>query len=228
MVFDRRAFLLAAASTIASGAEASNWSYDLKQRARFRSFKGTEDWLFDDPYERARPGAQPLPLSSWRIETGGSRVDRVLDLIGFAEAGRLQYDAVHMSASRRPPARPTDLTLGQIKHWIRKTPGQHHAIGRYQFIPSTLVMLTRRAALPDNARFHPPVQDRLAMLLLQDAGYPELMAGRITLSKFMDNMAWIWAGLPLRNGRSAYRGVAGNRATITRKFYSEQMQRIFS
>ena len=43
----------------------------------------------------------------------------------------------------------------------------------------------------------------------------------------MDNLARIWAGLPLPSGKSAYHGYAGNRATITRAFYAEQMGRIF-
>lgn len=152
----------------------------------------------------------------------------MLALIGFAEAGKLQYDAIHVSARRLPHKRPTEMTVGEVFHWIRKTPGQQHAIGRYQFIPSTLLMLTGRANVAAQSRFNRQLQDKLGVMLLHDAGYREFLNGEITLTKFMDNLAWIWAGLPLRNGRSAYRGVAGNRATISRTFYAKQMQKIFS
>lgn len=202
-------------------------AYTLEKRARWRSF-GVNDWLFNDPFERSQRGTDPLPYTSWKIPVGQNQTDKLLSLIGFAEAGRLQYDAVHMSARRRPGKYPTEMQLSEILHWIRKTPGQHHAIGRYQFIPSTLVMLARRAGVPTSRRFGPKLQDSLAYLLLLDAGYDDFLDGRIALDRFMDNLAWIWAGLPLRNGRSAYSGVAGNRATISRRFYTAQMQSIFT
>ena len=206
---------------------ASQGAYSLKDRARWRSF-GVDDWIFKDPFERARPGASRLPYSSWSLSRGSGLTDQVLSLIGFAETGKLQYDAVHMSARHKPHNRPTQLNLGEIFHWIRTTSGQQHAIGRYQFIPSTLVMLVDRAGLSPKTPFDHALQDRLATILMKDAGYDEFLAGRMTLTKFMDKLAWVWAGLPLRNGKSAYRGVAGNRATISRKFYASQMQRIFS
>lgn len=227
MRFERREFLFSMMAFCGTPAAASQGAYSLKDRARWRSF-GVEDWIFHDPFERSTPGAKPLPVSSWSLAQNSSRTDQILSLIGFAEAGKLQYNAVHMSAKRRTPKRPTEMTLGEIFHWIRKTPGQQHAIGRYQFIPSTLVMLTDRAGVPNSLVFNRALQDKLGIMLLNDAGYQSFLNGGMTLTKFMDNLAWIWAGLPLRNGKSAYRGVAGNRATISRNFYASQMQLIFS
>lgn len=229
MLLDRRHFLICSAALAASPAHAFQSDYSLKGRARFRGLGAVEgDWLFDDPFERSLPGAEPVPVAQFTFRNGVSRTAKVLDLIGFAEAGRLQYDAVHVSAKRRPKARPTRLTLAEIKHWIRSTPGQHHAIGRYQFIPSTLVGLTRRAQVPHHTRFTPDLQDNLAVLLLRDAGYDDFLAGRLSMSRFMDNMAKIWAGLPKHNGKSHYHGYAGNRATISRSFYTQRMQEIFA
>lgn len=226
-MWERRFFIAALASSVAWPAAASQGLPSLSKRSRWRSF-GSADWVFDDPFERSRPGAVRLSYSEWSLKTRGTRAEKVLDLIGFAEAGRLQYDAIHHSARRKPHARPTQLSLGEIKRWIRATPGQHHAIGRYQFIPSTLIGLTRQAGLSDKAVFNTVLQDRLGFMLLEDAGYSKLMQGQMRLGNFMDKLAWIWAGLPLRNGRSAYRGIAGNRATISRRFYEDQMIRIFS
>ncbi|MDU8912891.1 hypothetical protein [Aestuariicoccus sp. MJ-SS9] len=223
----RRVFLGLMLAGLAEPARAFDARHSLADRQRFRSFGGG-DWVFDDPFERSRPGARALPLSAWRRNRRDRPTDQLLDLIGFAEAGRLQYDAVHMSARRKPPARPTELTIGQIKRWIRATPGQHHAIGRYQFIPSTLTFLVRRAGLAHGHPFQPAVQDHLARMLLRDAGYEKFLAGQMSLARFMDSLALIWAGLPLQSGKSAYRGVAGNRATISRRFYAEQMQAIFA
>lgn len=230
MLTDRRTFALSLACLAASPALASQEYQSFSKRVRWRGIggEGKADILFDDPFERGAPGAVRQPYASWQLDGSAPRVSQLLSLIGFAEAGRLQYDAVHMSASRRPPKRPTQLSIGQIEHWIRATPGQHHAIGRYQFIPSTLVSLKRRAGLSTAAVFSHSVQDGLAYLLLVDAGLKRLEAGEIRMSQFMDNLAKIWAGLPTRTGRSAYHGYAGNRATISRDFYARQMAAIFS
>lgn len=228
MLLARREFIASCFAFYGTSCFASQDAYSLKSRQKWRSFGEEKDWAFRDPFERSRPGAERQPYSTWSLTPGGDRTGQLLSLIGFAEAGRHQYDAVHMSASRKPGKRPTDMTLNEVFHWIRSTPGQQHAIGRYQFIPSTLVMLKKRSQTPGQARFGRTVQDQLAVMLLRDADYDAFLSGRLTLSRFMDNLAWIWAGLPLGNGKSAYRGVAGNRATISRKFYAVQMQRIFS
>ena len=148
-------------------------------------------------------------------------------LIAFAEAGKKGYDAVHVSAARKTPMRPTQMTIAQIQRWIKRTPGQPHAIGRYQIIPSTLRMLVARGGFKGSQKFDAKTQDEMADILLADAGLAQFQAGRISKRKFMDNLALVWAGLPKANGKSAYHGYAGNRATITRGFYQEQMDAIF-
>jgi len=197
----------------------------LLEQAKWKSF-GVDDWSRYDPFERSQAGAQRRPYSEWHFKAGSSSVEKLFDLIAFAEAGSKGYDAVHHSAKRRPK-RPTEMTVKEIFIWIRATPGQHHAIGRYQFIPSTLAHLVKRRKLPPSVRFTPRVQDQLGLLLLEDAGLKKFNDGKLSLNRFMNNLARIWAGLPLRNGRSAYAGVAKNRATISRKFFESEMKKIF-
>ena len=173
--------------------------------------------------ERSRTGASGAPVRQavWtdpRIALGGGGAPDVMlirQLIGLAESHRDGYDAVVWSARIKPFAPPTRMTLGQIFEWIRATPGQNHAIGRYQFIPSTLRRLVREAGLSADQRFTPAVQDRLADILLAEAGLAEARAGRIGRHQLMNNLARIWAGLPTASGRSHYHGVAGNRATVS-------------
>lgn len=148
------------------------------------------------------------------------------NVIALAEAGPAGYDAVQHGARIRPPRAPTRMTLAEIFHWIADTPGQPHAIGRYQFIPDTLRMLVHRAGLPRHTRFSPDVQDRLADLLLRDAGLPELQAGAISRTRFMNNLAQIWAGLPTSSGRSHYHGYAGNKATMTWARFNREVARV--
>ncbi len=188
---------------------------------------GVDNWVDFDPFERALPSRRQPDVQEWKIPTGGGKAAQLKALIAFSEAGPKGYDAIHFSARKLPGKRPTRMSLREIDRWIRATPGQPHAIGRYQFIPSTLRALRQRAGLPWDARFSPKVQDQLADILLKDAGYQKFLKGRISRKRFMNNLALIWAGLPRSNGKSAYHGYAGNKATITLAFYRREMQRIF-
>lgn len=170
---------------------------------------------FDDGFEGPLPGPY------------ASKAERVRHIIARAEAGRAGYDAVQHGARRKPPGRPTAMTIEGIYRWIAETPGQPHAIGRYQFIPTTLKMLVARAAIPRTARFTPEVQDRLADLLLLDAGFDDLQQGAINRTTFMNNLAKIWAGLPTSSGQSHYHGYAGNKATMTWARFEKEMAPIF-
>lgn len=199
---------------------------DLKDRARWKSF-GVENWTDFDPRERATPSRGPVKQGEWKIARDAPSVVQLKSLIALAEAGSKQYDAVHVSARKRTPKRPTQMTLAEIDRWTRATPGQPHAIGRYQFIPSTLRSLTRRTGFSKHTVFSPQVQDRLADLLLIDAGINRFAVGQVSRAQFMDNLALIWAGLPKHDGKSAYHNYAGNHATITRSFFDREMKRIF-
>ena len=199
-------------------------------------FAGTAKGGLFAPFP-ARTGAQagsadrPALWTDPRIALGGSGgapdVVAIRQMIGLAESRRDGYDAVVWSARIKPPAPPTRLTIGQIFDWIRATPGQNHAIGRYQFIPATLRRLVRDAGLPSHQVFTPAVQDRLADRLLAEAGLAEARAGRIGRHQFMNNLAKIWAGLPTASGRSHYHGVAGNRATVSWDRMDAELSRHF-
>lgn len=227
MTHSRRGFLYGGfCAFVVPSVAASNAFLSLSEQAKWKSF-GVENWSQFDPFERSAPGAIRRPYSEWRLKTGSTQTEKLFDLIAFAEAGSKGYDAVHHSARHRPKP-PTQMTLKEIFVWIESTPGQHHAIGRYQFIPSTLASLVNRGGFSMSMRFSPKVQDQLGLMLLEDAGLSRFRNGRISLNRFMNNLGRIWAGLPLRNGKSAYQGYAGNRATISRQFYEAEMRKILA
>lgn len=155
------------------------------------------------------------------------QLDLLLSLIGSAEAGPAGYDAIHHRASVLPDKTPTQLTVQEIFDWIDATPRQNHAIGRYQIIPMTLSYLVAAENVPMTAVFSPALQDRLATRLIKDAGLPEFLAGQMAPVDFLDSLAFVWAGLPLGSGLSAYEGFAGNSATISRSSYEDRFIEIF-
>ncbi|MGJ5619585.1 hypothetical protein [Sulfitobacter sp. MF3-043] len=177
--------------------------------------------LFADP-----PAHEPVYDDASYQGVGGADAVHIRHLIGQAESRRDGYDAVQHGARIKPAKQPTKMTLGEIYQWIEDTPGQPHAIGRYQFIPKTLLRVARKiGALPDQ-RFSPQLQDRLADVLLAEAGLHEFRAGKLSRVSFMNNLAKIWAGLPTSSGRSYYDGYAGNKASMTWARFDAEMARV--
>lgn len=149
------------------------------------------------------------------------------DLIAGAEAGPAGYDAVHHGAGRKPPRAPSRMTLDEIRAWIRATPGQNHAIGRYQMIPGTLDHVAERLGIGGQEVYDARVQDRMADFLLEQAGYSGFLGGALSRVGFMNNLAKVWAGLPNSTGKSHYHGIAGNRAVLSWTAFDAAMTEIF-
>lgn len=118
------------------------------------------------------------------------------------------------------------MTLAEVFKWIDATPGQPHAIGRYQFVPKTLRRVVAKTGIKASQRFSPKVQDQLADVLLAEAGLHRFRSGKLTRKAFMNNLAKIWAGLPNSSGKSHYHGYAGNKATVSWARFDAVMARI--
>lgn len=191
--------------------------------------RGVKSPLLEKRLNAAAPSAQkavirlvpPGPAQS------GPQLDLLLSLIASAEAGPAGYDAIHHRAWVLPDKAPTEMTIQEIVDWIDATPRQNHAIGRYQIIPMTLSYLVAVESVPMTAVFSPALQDRLAVRLINDAGLPEFLSGQMAPVDFLDSLAFVWAGLPLGSGLSAYEGFAGNSATISRQYYESRFAEIF-
>lgn len=211
--------LILARAEIADTAEAE------EARGRAQSlFIGTSGGSFFAPFASRRAGRGPAFAA---LPVDDPEAELIRDLIADAEAGRDGYDAVQHGARRKPDRPPTQMTLGEIFAWIEATPRQPHAIGRYQFIPSTLARLVEIAGAGPDDRFSPELQDRLADILIGEAGLEEHRAGRLSRREFMNNLARIWAGFPNSSGRSHYHGYAGNAATMSWSQFEREMARIF-
>ncbi len=193
-----------------------------KDQSSSSLFKGQKSKFFAPAPKRTAPQKLTRPPSA----LPGS-IAQLLDLIALAEAGPAGYDAVQYGATIKPAQPPTQMTIGGIYEWIEATPGQPHAIGRYQFIPKTLRAVVTRKGYSTETRFTPQVQDQLALVLLRDAGLKRFLAGTLTRRAFMKKLARIWAGLPLPTGKSYYEGYAGNKAVISWVRFEAGMARAF-
>lgn len=203
-----------------------------ERRTRIRDSllaRGTTSPLLDrmqsDPLPEPKADIPVIAIAP--VEPERPWIEELLMLIADAEAGAAGYDAIHHQARLLPAKPPTELTLAEVFDWIAATPRQNHAIGRYQIIPSTLRYLVEVEGLQADDLFSADLQDRLAVRLIRDAGLDDYLSGLASSAEFMDSLAYVWAGLPLANGKSAYEGFAGNKATMSRRAYEDRFFELF-
>ena len=226
--FGTAAQLLVINAAITSPLAAEGWAPvsgdpDWSSADRFSSASGTATGpsATDEPTRRVVPFVRAVRQSQ------GPQMDRLLTLISQAESPVHGYDSVHHRATIRPPKLPSQMTIAEIVAWVHATPGQPHAIGRNQVIPETFNRVVRALGLSGDTLYDRRTQDMMGRYLVEEAGYSDFINGRISRDRFMDQLAAVWAGLPVANGRSYYHGFAGNRATITRAEYVSAMAEIF-
>lgn len=202
---------------LASPAFASDWT----------NVASTTTWQSRDAFGAAQSASLPKPTTrSFLLSPKGDKLDQLLAMIALEE-GPAGYNAVNHQARVKPPKQPVDMTVAEIFKWIGDTPGQQHAIGRYQIIPATLARLVGKLGISHRTKFNAKLQDRMGRALAREAGYDAFATGMMPPEKFMDKLAGVWAALPAQNGRSVYHGIAGNRATISRAKYHARMAAIF-
>jgi peptidoglycan hydrolase-like protein with peptidoglycan-binding domain len=143
------------------------------------------------------------------------RVGSILDFISQYES-RGRYD-MRNGGTRDP--RILDMTIAEILQYQRSAPwpnGESSAIGRYQYIPTTLRNTARQMGLDiNNVKFDEDTQDQLAIYTLrQSCGLDQWLrsdGGERANTRFINGVAQIWSAIPQSNNRSAHRGIGSNR-----------------
>lgn len=159
------------------------------------------------------PELTPQNLES--VRSSGSNVSSVLNLIGHTEGtdrGASYNETLGYGAYTGGPVNLTGMTLDEVD----KLQGQmlrhpenswnSSAIGRYQIVRTTLRSLKKQLGLKGDEKFTPQLQDRLAEQLLKNRGYDDWKSGKISDTRFINNLAKEWASLPTASGRGAYAG----------------------
>ena len=116
----------------------------------------------------------------------------------------------------------TAMTVGEVLAWQKQFVQQGNpssAVGRYQFIDSTLLGLVRELKIDENAKFDEALQDRLAVALLERRGVREYVDNKISREAFAHSLSKEWAALPKAIGdnpeSSYYAGDGLNKAQIS-------------
>lgn len=143
----------------------------------------------------------------------------ILDFVAGPESGG-NYNAYYENSGNRS-VQFTSMTVDEVIAWQRNhiaKGNESSAVGRYQIILDTMRGLKSSMGLSGSEIFSPELQDKMAVALLENRGYSDFKAGKISKEEFANNLAQEWAGLPMvsgaKAGKSAYAGDGLNAAGV--------------
>jgi conjugal transfer mating pair stabilization protein TraG len=99
----------------------------------------------------------------------------------------------------------TSMTVNEVLAWQKQFVEQgspSSAVGRYQFVDSTLQGLVRELKIDGNVKFDEALQDRLGVALLERRGIREYVDNKISREEFAHSLSKEWAALPKAIGEN--------------------------
>ncbi len=164
-------------------------------------------------------GAAPLILVSMQDSQKIYTTD-LLNTIAKVES-KSNYNA-YFGNSHNSSIQFTSMSVDEVLAWQKEFVAQgspSSAVGRYQFIDSTLQGLLHELRIEGTATFDPALQDRLAVALLERRGIREYVDDKISREEFAHSLSKEWAALPVAIGenpeRSYYAGDGLNKAQLS-------------
>jgi muramidase (phage lysozyme) len=157
----------------------------------------------------------PTPVPNKSVTPGPD--GELLDFIASKESGG-DYNAVY---GRGSVPGLTNMTLSEVLDYQKRliASGQKSsAVGRYQFIRSTLEEEIKKSGVDINKeKFTPAMQDKLILNRLKRIrGLDKYRQGKISREEFAENLSMEFASMPSpRKGKgtkSYYEGIAGNKS----------------
>lgn len=146
--------------------------------------------------------------------------DTLLNTIAQAESNG-NYNA-YFGNSRNDQIQFTEMTVAEVLDWQAQfvaAGNASSAVGRYQFINTTLSGLVDELGVDRGEKFTPELQDTLAEGLLVRRGVYEYLDGKLGRDDFAYSLSKEWAGLPKTIGEnpetSYYAGDGLNEARAT-------------
>ena len=189
-------------------------------------------WGAGDFPSPAPASAAGLFCSNPEYVSPEKRLKPLMDLIAKGEG---DYNSVNRGYAGDTPGGIQGITGQTFENYtVRQVMDMQrsslYAVGRYQFIPSTLRWAVRHSSVDELDMFTPEVQDRLMatlVILKRPAVGAYLRGDHDLLGWALNELAKEWASIEYRNGRSYY-SVGGNRAKISRAEVSSVLQTIKS
>ena len=139
----------------------------------------------------------------------GQLVQSLLNTIADYEAVKGRYDSAWPGTTIPGLEKMTlneVIALGAIR-------GKEHgssAMGRYQFMRTTLIGLKKNLNLTGDELFTPELQDKLAIALLEEKGLSNFLYNNLDKNKLWDGIAEIWQGIENSRGVSPIKNHLGD------------------
>jgi conjugal transfer mating pair stabilization protein TraG len=108
------------------------------------------------------------------------------------------YNA-YFGNSRNTEIQFTKMTIAEVFEWQRQfvaAGNASSAVGRYQFIDTTLQGLVKSKGIDPQSIFNEATQDVLADALLERRGLRDYIEGDLSRDEFAHNLSKEWAALP--------------------------------
>lgn len=161
-----------------------------------------------------------MPQPPKRLTVDKSTYAPLLQLIGRAESSG-NYNA-YFGHGGNKKVKFTEMSIADVQKWQARYVQQgsaSSAVGKYQFLDSTLAGLVGRLNIDPNEKFSAAMQDRLAIALIERRGAEAYVNGELTPEQFAHNLSKEWAGLPRTIGknptRSYYAGDGLNKSRVS-------------
>lgn len=125
----------------------------------------------------------------------------LLQLIGRAESND-NYNAYYGNPANSRVVF-TDMSIAEVLEWQHAFVRQgspSSAVGRYQFINTTLESLVQQLGIDKQQKFDPAMQDTLAITLLEQQGTANYARGILSERQLATNLSKVWAALPACTG----------------------------
>lgn len=121
----------------------------------------------------------------------------LLKLIGRVESSN-NYNA-YFGAPANNTIDFTSMSVAEVMAWQKDFIQQgspSSAVGRYQIISTTLSGLVEQLAIDTSKKFDKPMQDRLAIALIERRGAVAYVNNELSREEFAANLSKEWAALP--------------------------------
>lgn len=163
--------------------------------------------------------AYTISSMNQRLSVDPATCKPLLALIAKAES-KGNYNAYFGNAGNTD-IKFTEMPVGEVMRWQQEfiaAGNASSAVGRYQFISTTLAGLVQQLHIDVNQPFNEAMQDELAIALLERRGVTEYVNSQIDGRQFAAKLAKEWAGLPKVVGdkpeQSYYAGDGLNKALV--------------
>lgn len=181
--------------------------------------------------QQRQQAAQSFQSSDPDLGSKVTALRPLMDIVGNAEGGAQQYNAINRGTAGDTPAGYPGLSNMTIKQVMDLQRQGYNAVGRYQFIPGTLEETVRDAGLnPNTTKFTPAVQDQLFVTRLTQSRARSRLGAYLRgesndIGAALNDLSNEFAVIKNYTGGNPLSGVGGNRPSIEATHAAQLLRR---